>query len=227
MANDKQTKLQQYAEIQAMVQKEIKTMFPTLYSQEATKYGVASVPLHEHNGFDSNKISQANVTPALRASGNITMRTTETRYTLGLPFNPTMLTFYGNVVHYDTPFDPTTINIRAFVYGSACLGPSYYFQPQSGTSVKTGGPIQNVIQSNASLLTSESALTNFTAVASEGHLVRVTNALGTIVASATIPNISYLEPWSELTDKGYGPGYIFVDVTLDDGWEINGNFVVT
>lgn len=190
-------------------------------------FSSAGAGFHTHNGFDSPKIPQTNIIPSLRASGSIAMSTTDTRYTLGLPFNPSMVQFYGNVVHYAIPGDPTSIDIRAFVYGTACLGPSYYFQPQSGTSVAVGGPIQNVIQSCSSLLTSESALTNFTAIVSEGHLIRVQNALGTIVASATVPSLSYREGWSSFTDKGYGAGYVFVDVTLEADWHINGNFVVT
>lgn len=188
------------------------------------QFGVAPIPFHTHDGIASPKIPAANVVPSLRASGNITMSTTGTRYKLGLPFNPSMLQFYGNVVHYSAPGNP---DIRASVYGTACFGPSYYFQPESATSVTVGGPIQNVIQSSSMLLTSESALTNFVALSSEGHLIRVQNALGTLVASATIPNLSTQEAWSDLTDKGYGPGYVFVDVTLDTDWEINGNFVVT
>lgn len=57
-----ESKLEQYEKIQALVQKEIKTMFADLYRQEATKYGVASVPLHRHNGSDSPIIGDASIT---------------------------------------------------------------------------------------------------------------------------------------------------------------------
>jgi len=58
---DEKTKLEQYAEMQALVQKEIETQFPKLYQQYATKYGVASVPLHTHNGVDSPTIGNESV----------------------------------------------------------------------------------------------------------------------------------------------------------------------
>lgn len=47
------TKLEQFAELQPFIQKEIESQFEALYKQYATKYGVASVPLHKHNGLDA------------------------------------------------------------------------------------------------------------------------------------------------------------------------------
>lgn len=58
---DEKTKLEKYADIQAMVQQEIRTMFSQLYSQEATKYGVAKVPLHRHNGADAPTIGDGSI----------------------------------------------------------------------------------------------------------------------------------------------------------------------
>jgi len=278
------TKLEQYERIQAMVQKEIATQFPALYRQEATKYGVASVPLHEHNGLDANKISQANIVPSLRASGSITMATDDTRYELGSSFNPTSVWFYGTAVRTNTTFTVTSANatagavytnsgdtfivmqtisggttlitggdgasssgtltkqsgtgdatisfssrteaigIRCHIVGNAQLGPTYYFQPQSSTSVKTGGPLQNVIQSSSALIIDSSvSVPVVRVIVSEGHLVSVEYPSGTVVARATIPTDTNIPQ----TSKGYGPGVVYVDVDLAAGWQIIGNFVVT
>lgn len=56
------TKLQQYEAIQPFVQKEIADMFEQQYKQYATKYGVASVPLHRHNGADAPTIGDESIT---------------------------------------------------------------------------------------------------------------------------------------------------------------------
>lgn len=56
-----QTKLEVWQEMQPFVQKEIQSQFETLYKEFATKYGVASVPLHRHNGADSPVIGNASI----------------------------------------------------------------------------------------------------------------------------------------------------------------------
>ena len=57
----KDTKLQKYADIQAMVQQEIRSMFGPLYSQYAKQFGVNKVPTHTHNGTDAVRISEADL----------------------------------------------------------------------------------------------------------------------------------------------------------------------
>lgn len=56
---------EKYQDLQPFVQQEIKTMFNTLYQQEATKYGVSSTPLHRHNGADSPTLPAASLDPFL------------------------------------------------------------------------------------------------------------------------------------------------------------------
>lgn len=56
------TKLEQYEEIQPLIQKEIASEFEKLYKQYATKYGVSSTPLHRHNNIDSPAIGDASIT---------------------------------------------------------------------------------------------------------------------------------------------------------------------
>lgn len=99
MAKQRRTTSQLYASLQPFIIKEIQTQFPQQYDEYATKYGVAETPLHTHNGLDSPKLSQANITPGFRASGNITLATNGRRYTLDTNFNPSLILFYGNAVH--------------------------------------------------------------------------------------------------------------------------------
>lgn len=67
--NNDQTKLEQYSQIQAMVQKEARAIAEQVYKENATKYGVAKVPLHRHNGVDSPKISPINLDGFLPING--------------------------------------------------------------------------------------------------------------------------------------------------------------
>lgn len=56
-----ESKLQKYAEIQALVKKDIDSLFPTLYKKYATRFGVSNIALHRHNGSDSQKVDFENI----------------------------------------------------------------------------------------------------------------------------------------------------------------------
>lgn len=162
---------------------------------------------HNHNGTDSPKINQSNIVPSVRASGSITF-SQSTLYQLALTFNPTSVWFYGIAVN-NSGSSPT---IRAHCVGNAQLGPSYYFQPDTTTSVKIGGPIQNIIQSSTSFLVDSSVNPPVVrALVDEGNLVDV--EYPTIVARATI---------TAFTSES-----ITVTVTVASGWVIIGNYLVT
>lgn len=55
------TKLEQYAEIEALVKKTAEDTARRVYAEEATKYGVAKTPLHRHNGADSPTIGDGSI----------------------------------------------------------------------------------------------------------------------------------------------------------------------
>ena len=228
---ENKTKLEAYQDLQPLIQKEIETQFPKLYAQYAAKYGVADIPLHYHNGFDAPQISQENVVSKLRASGSISLATNGREYTLNLTGTPTHIQFYGNAIHRSGG----TIDVRAQCVGSADLGPSYFFQPENTTTVSPSDIIGNVIQSGSYILV-ETTTPQVNASATEGHLLQViytggigTKLTGNIVAQITIPNAwtKGLNGAFDYSTKGYGIGYIYMDVDLATGWEINGNFVVT
>lgn len=221
------TKLEQYEQIQGMVRKEIEGMFPALYAQQATKYGVAEVPLHTHNGYDSNRVNAWDLNQSQASTGSITMSTDGTRYHIGLnlkpgiSFAPSIIRFNGIVVNSTT--SPT---IRALVCGDGFIGPSFYQQPETGstTSVNVGGPPQVVIQSSSYILVNNSGSGPLTqALVSEGHIVSVTfNSV--VVARATIPDLDNFGA----SDSGpIQDGDLLVDVELAAGWHIIGNWQVS
>lgn len=55
------TKLEQYAEIQAMVQKEARDIAEQVYQEKAAQFGVPKVAVHIHNGVDSPMIPGSNI----------------------------------------------------------------------------------------------------------------------------------------------------------------------
>ena len=180
-----------------------------------------NVPAHTHNGVDSPRIPASSVIPVLRGSGNINFATSLTRYKLSITGNPTQMLFYGNATHTSGG----AIDIRAMLMGSAQFGPSYFLQPVNASSVAPG-IIGNVIQSGQAFVVSNSA-TDVRTLSTEGHLVTV-NSAGSIVARATIPNPwTYADASFGYTTKGWGVGFVYIDVYLASGWEINGNCVIT
>lgn len=116
-------KLGKYADIQAMVQKEIETQFERLYKQYASKFGVASVPLHRHNGADSPILGDAsisNFTPLPSVDNGVLSRTQLGAQTVNTPsVGPT-----GN----QNPQQPNVYVMTVpVIYGSSGVGPGSAF----------------------------------------------------------------------------------------------------
>lgn len=63
------TKLEKYAEIQAMVRKEARDIATQVYKELGTKFGVPSVPLHVHNGSDAPKIPSSSMANFISIDG--------------------------------------------------------------------------------------------------------------------------------------------------------------
>lgn len=184
-------------------------------------------PRHVHNGIDSPLVSQEHIIPGKSAIGSVLMQSNQ-RYTLGLTFNPTQMLFFGVAV------GPSGERVQ--ISSAAHFGTSYYFQPESLSTVKKGGEILNVVQGGSWLWTVNGG-TTFRSRATEGHLVNIDSDGTTIVARATIPNMStagvpattppFSRSYGGLNDKGYGKGFVYVDVFLEAGWSINATFIVS
>lgn len=147
------TPLGQYADIQALVQKEIQTMFPALYTQYATKYGVAEVPLHKHNGADAPILTAQSLDPfvPLTASsggvadpvilGGETINDTTQASNPGLAGTKNTPAIYVNplpiIYGREVPGSPPTEQI--FNGGTAPIGTAIIFaNPVGDTATGTG-----------------------------------------------------------------------------------------
>lgn len=180
------------------------------------RFGMNSIGFHTHDGVNSPQITQDNIIPSVSVSGAITFATATT-YTINLnsSFTPSNILAYGNVTG--------SANQRYFFFGSANLGPSFYLQPGTNTSVNTGQIQYPAIYDNATLKESsplqsctyfgaESAGGTLHTLAGEGHIVNI--FYGTVHARATVTAFSKSKITIVVTD-------------LDAGWGINANYVIT
>lgn len=118
-----------------------------------------------------------------------------------------------SVIDYSSYSAPGTPTIRSYGTGEALLGPSYYMQPESTNTVKTGGPLQSVVQLGSSTTTGASGTR---LIVTETNLWRVsypTNAVSDYKVTLQIPRFT--------------PNGIYIDCTLADGWSVYGNYIVT
>lgn len=187
-------------------------------SQKKVRFGVQNSPLHYHDGVDSPRIKAENIVPAASISGSITMSQVA-RYTLNLnsSFTPRNILCTGNV---------TGGSQRYMFIGTAQLGPSFFFQPGTDTTVVTGGPQYpfidpnqpsygaNIPMQSSVYYGQESAGGALHTLVGNFHIIDIQFPVGTSHARATVVDFS--------------KDAITIEVeTLDSGWDINANFVVT
>lgn len=144
--------------------------------------------------------------PIFRTSGNVSMQQDGEIYRFPNPYGAKQVMFYGIASNGGT--------VRVDCFGVAQLGPSYYFTPQTTTSVGLAGEKQNLIQSGKWFLVTTGASPQYRARAIETTLVNIDWPTSSdIVARAEI--------------IGYTADYFEVLVNLASGWQIDGNFVCT
>jgi hypothetical protein len=162
MAGTPKSKLEQYAAIQPMVQKDIETklnsMFESLYKQYATKYGVASTPLHTHNGLDSPRINAWDLSSSLGTSGSITFATDGQRYRIGLNtkvntgFAPSLIRFNGIAIYSVSTFTISSSSVTAgAVYEVEGLRFTVLTTISPDTTLVTAGPGGALTDTSATL----------------------------------------------------------------------------
>jgi len=152
------------------------------------------------------KVSRFLENPVYRTSGNVSMLQDGAVYRFPNPYGARQVMFYGIASNGGT--------IRVDCFGVAQLAPSYYFTPQTTTSVGLAGKRQNLIQSGKWFLVTTGALPQYRARAIETTLVNIDWPTdNNIVARAEI--------------IGYDSEYFEVLVNLASGWRIDGNFVCT
>jgi len=161
---------------------------------------------HVHNGIDNIRVAQSNINVGTRVNGASITFSQQTRYLIGITFNPTMIQFNGIVV--DSITAPT---IRAQCVGIALLGGSYYLQPSTTTSVTTASTIQNITQSGSYLAVLPAGAAR--ALVTQTHILSF--EYGGII-------------YARMTIESYNNQGLVVNVeTLATGYSIVGNFTIT
>lgn len=160
---------------------------------------------------DTSKVKRIKNVPLYRTMGNVLMATDGAVYRFPNPYGAKQVTFMGNAVHY-TSTAYTAVDVRVNIIGIAQLASSYYFTPQTTTSVGLAGPKQKIIQSGQWFLISDSTLPRARTRASE-----------TVLTNVDWPGAANIVARMEVID--YGPDYFDVKVNLGNLWEISGNFV--
>jgi hypothetical protein len=185
--------------------------------------GNPQVPPHQHNGNDNLKISQSNITPVVSATGKVFFIRNDI-YTFNFTSrNPTMVLFNGFVQNAVDPPSASSATIYGYVVGNAILHSAWYFQPDTTSTVKTGGtiyPINGVLAQSSSciLISSVNALSgtapyNPVPHVDQFNLIAATGTSGSgTVALGQLQNLTATS--------------VDLKVTLTAGWSILGNFTI-
>lgn len=201
-------------QIRQMIRQEIRN------NETQGSFRLRDIPKHVHDGIDSLKIHGKDIIPSVSVSGRITF-SQETDYTINLNANFTP----SSVIMYGIAYDATGgTGVRCMIDGSANLGPSFYLQPDTATSVKTGNIQYPFIDPNinggtfvplqsSSYLWVDNGSTTFHGQPGEGHIIDVQWS-GTIYARATITEFTKNKVVVHVSD-------------LASGWEIYTNVVIT
>lgn len=174
--------------------------------QNGSRFGITPTSNHAHTGLDSPQINQNNILPGNSVEGSIMFAQAQTTYKIGINFNPTSILVHGNAVGPGGTF---------MIVGNAQLGPSLYLQPGTSTSVRPGGPPQNIIQSNTYFGLDSGGVAH--TLIDEEHIANVNykvSGVNTFFVRATI--------------TGYDSKNVFLYTdTLASGWALNLSFTIT
>lgn len=199
------TKLQQYADIQALVQKDARDVAKKVYKEESdkSKYKVPQVPYHTHNGSDSPSIREWDVIKNIRSNTQLISITSETIRFTNIPNMSTLMSF-GFAANNAGGGGATE---RATITGEADFGKCYIFTG-SGSSISLTTNVSGIpyIQS-----------CNFVYVAGSSQRVGIAPYL----AYATDGSSVLVQ--AEITN--YTPNFIEIQITLATGWQLQTNLI--
>lgn len=203
------TRMAKYAEIQAMVQKEARDVATRVYEELGTKYGVAQVPVHTHNGIDSSRVSQVDLIQNIKYASLLTIDSSTTFIVRNIP-NISRLSFSGFAANNAGGGAATE---RAIINGETYFGKCYNL---SGTGVSgvittnvTGTPI---VQGSNYMYVDSTSLANNRVGATNLYFVYAGNTAAGVV---------------QLTVDSYRNDSLTLTSVLAAGWQITGFITLT
>lgn len=206
-----------FFKIQEMVRNEARQIATEVYNDLGTRFGVAKIPTHTHNGVDSNQIPAENLIQGNKYISSIAEDTTET-VTIGGIFNPVKIIFSGFAANNA---DGTPATKRAILNGEIdfgnCLEFSDLTPPYVVTTSGTGKPF---LQFSNSMYVDSTSLANnrvssaFGAGAS-GNFIYSLDSASAVFASA------------QATSFNNQLGLLTIDFVVGTNVKIQGALVIT
>lgn len=196
--------------MQAMVQQEIRTMFPDLFKKQTqSQYNINKIPTHTHNGLDSVRIKQIDMLQNVKYNAFFIENTVETFQFINIP-SLSRIDFLGFAANNA---DGSPATKRAVCNGLGNFGTCLRFSGSGSTiSLQTSGPGTPFVQSANFMYTDSTDLTKARVGATNEFFVYVTDGTTEV---ATIKILSYQN------------NSITMEVNLDTNWKIQGSLVLT
>lgn len=199
--------------LQAMIENIATQVANKVYDSKGTKWGVASVPTHTHDGVDSVQLSERNIKTGQKNVSGFVFDTSETIVIRGLNIsNMKRLVFYGFAANNA---DGSPATLRAIINGEIQFGRCYEFSGDgTGTiEVTTNGAGSLFIQISNSMYVDSTTLAN--------NRVSYTDT-GVAIAVDNSSNIVVL-----LTLDSYTDNSMTFTCTLASNWKLQGNIIIS
>lgn len=201
--------------LQSLIDNRAKEIATKVYNDLGTKYNVAQVPTHTHNGIDSVKINEENLVNGVRYISLLDLfwengdpDPVSLTFQIKNVINPTFISFKG-IAANNSGGNP--VSKRAMVNGEVAFGTCYTFDGIFPDVTVESNKLSFVQGSNY-IFTDTTSLANTRVGSSPLHLVYVTDNTGTAVAYLTLDS--------------YNNGLLTLTVTLAEFWRIAGTIIV-
>lgn len=215
--------LDNYMKIAGFVQKEATDIATQVYNKLGTKYNVAEVPTHTHNGVDSVQIPYKNIIQGDKYTTLLVSEVSDiptSTFTIGGISNPTRIVFQGFAANNA---DGTPATKRAILNGEINFGSCFEFTDLTPPIVvATSGAGKPFIQSCNSMYVDSTTLANNRVSATSGagtsasaFFIYSTDNTGTVFASAQATNYN-----NQL-------GILTINIVLGTNVKIQGAFTIT
>ena len=201
-----------YTKIQDLIRNEARQVATQVYNELGTKYNVAEVPAHTHNGVDSNQIPYKNIVQGNKYTTVIQADASET-VTIGGISNPTRIVFQGFAANNA---DGTPATKRTIINGEINFGQGFVFSDLTPPiTVTTSGSGIPFVQSSNSMYIDSADLAKNRVSASQQDFIYALDDTSTVIARATA--ITYNNQLGLLT----------ITFVVGTNWKIQGTFTIT
>jgi len=205
-----QTKMEKYAEIEALIEKKATQIATEVYNKLGTRYNVAKVPVHTHNGVDTVRIEQKDLILNQRYNTFLISDVSETFQIKNIP-NLSQINFLGFAADNAGGGAATK---RLVLNGQANFGKCFTFSG-TGSSISLDTTLAGIpfIQSGNFMYVNGSATVTSSRVgASNQFFIYGTDGTNEVVT---------------VTVDSYTTSSIVLTVTLAAGWKLQGSLILT